>query len=124
MSVRTNDVVQVIAGKERGKTGRVIRINRHLGRVYVEGLNIIKRHKKPTAVDSKGGIIESEGPIDLSNVLLFSEKLQRGVRVSCRFVGRSGEYHATLKAARESFGNDVPERIQKVRLCVRTGEVL
>lgn len=123
MYIKTNDTVQVIAGREKGKTGKVIRVDRRRNRVFVEGLNIVKRHKRPNAVDPQGGIIEKEAPIHASNVLLYSEKLERGVRVSYRFEGQGGEYHATREAARASFGGEPPRRIRKVRFCAKTGEV-
>jgi len=123
MYIKTNDTVQVVAGKDKGKTGKVVKIDRAAGKVVVEGVNVVKRHKRPTAADQQGGIIEKTAPISISNVMLFSEKLQRGVRVSYRYVGASGEYHATSKAAKDSFGTQAPERLNKVRLCLKTGEV-
>ena len=74
--IRKNDDVIVIGGKDRGKTGKVLRIDRNGQRVYVEGLNIIKRHRKPEQVrgaqraEQVGGVIEQEGPIHISNVAL------------------------------------------------------
>jgi large subunit ribosomal protein L24 len=123
MYIKTNDLVQVVAGKDKGKTGKVVRIDRTAGKVIVEGINIVKRHKRPNAVDQQGGIVEKAAFISISNVMLYSEKLQRGVRVSYRYVGASGEYHASLKAAKDSFGTQAPERLKKVRMCLKTGEV-
>lgn len=122
MYIKTGDQVQVIAGKEKGRSGRVIRVDHKRDRIYVEGLNIQKRHKRPNAADSEGGILEREGPIHVSNVLLFSEKLGKGVRVSYRFVGQNGEHFSDRIAARNSFPT-APERVQKVRLCTKTDEV-
>lgn len=123
MHINTNDKVQVIAGKDKGKIGKVVRVDRAGSRVVVEGVNVVKRHKRPTAADTQGGIIEREGSIPVCKVLLYSDKLQRGVRVSDRFVGSNGEYHSTVSAALQSFGSQVPERVNKVRFCVKTGEV-
>lgn len=123
MHVKTNDIVQVVAGKEKGKTGRVLRVDRRRNRVLVEGLNIIKRHQKQTGPNTEAAIVEREGPIHASNVLIYSEQEQRGVRVGYRFVGRGGEYYTTRKAALESFGDTSPERVEKVRFCSKTGEV-
>jgi large subunit ribosomal protein L24 len=123
MYIKTNDTVQVTAGKERGKTGKVLRVDLQRGRVVVEGLNVVKRHRRPTALDPQGGITEKEAAIDASNVLLYSEKLQRGVRVAYRFEGRGGEYHSTREAALASFGSEPPQRVKKVRFCAKTGEV-
>ena len=123
MHINTNDKVQVIAGKDKGKIGKVVRVDRAGARVVVEGVNVVKRHKRPTAADTQGGIIEREGSIPVCKVLLYSETLKRGVRVSDRFVGSKGEYHSTLAAALQSYGSQVPERVKKVRLCAKTGEV-
>lgn len=122
MYIKKGDKVQVIAGKERGKVGSVIRVDLDRNRVIVEGLNMVKRHKRPSPVDQQGGTKEREASIHASNVLLYSEQLKRGVRVSYRYEGQGGEYYTTQKAAAASFA-EVPERIKKVRLCVKTGEV-
>ena len=121
MHVKQGDTVQVVSGRERGKTGRVLRVDRNRSRVYIDGLNMVKRHRRPAA-GAEGGIIEKEGPIYSSNVLLYSEKANRGVRTSFRFVGANGELHVTREAAVSSFPT-TPERVEKVRFCVRTGEV-
>ncbi len=77
MKVRRDDMVKVISGKDRGKTGRVLRVDTAAQRVYVEGLNIRKRHIRPhTLRDTQraqelGGIVEKEGPIHVSNVMLI-----------------------------------------------------
>lgn len=123
MYIKANDKVQVIAGKDKGKIGKVLRVDRTGGHVVIEGVNVIKRHKRPSAVDTKGGIVEREAPLAVCKVLLYSEKLQRGVRVSYRFVGKNGEFHASLAAAAATFGKDHSDRINKVRLCLKTGEV-
>lgn len=77
--VKKKDLVQVMIGKEKGKTGKVLRVNHKKNSVFVEKLNIVKRHTKPTG-KAAGGIIEQEGPIFLSNVLLYCDKCSRGVR--------------------------------------------
>jgi len=79
--VKKNDVVQVMVGKERGKIGKVLRVNQKRGRVLVEKLNMIKKHTKPTQ-KSAGGIVEVEGLISASNVLLYCDKCSSGVRTS------------------------------------------
>jgi large subunit ribosomal protein L24 len=122
MHIKTGDIVQVTAGREKGKSGKVIKIDLARSRVTVEGLNIIKRHRKPTPADPDGGIVEREAAIHSSNVLLLSNTLNRGVRVSYRFVGAGGEYHTTRKAALSTF-SEPPARVAKIRLCVKTGEV-
>jgi large subunit ribosomal protein L24 len=85
--IRTDDQVIVISGKDRGKSGRVLRVDREKERVYVEGLNIIKRHERPRQVrdvqraESVGGVIEREGPIHVSNVALVDPKDNKPTRV-------------------------------------------
>ena len=71
MKVRRDDQVLVISGKDRGKTGRVLRVDPKTERVYVEGLNIVKRHQRPRPGSTDpGGVVEKEGPIHVSNVML------------------------------------------------------
>ena len=70
MHIRRGDTVAVISGKERGKRGKVMRVLRDRGRVVVEKVNMIKRHQRPTQKLRQGGIIEREGALALSNVLL------------------------------------------------------
>jgi large subunit ribosomal protein L24 len=82
--VRRGDTVGVIAGKERGKRGKVLRVLRDSERVVVEHLNMIKRHQKPTQKLRQGGIIEREGPLALANVLLVCGRCDRPVRVGMR----------------------------------------
>ena len=123
MYIKTNDTVQIIAGKDKGKTGKVLRVDRSGGRVTVQGVNVVKRHKRPNAVDTEGGIVEREAAIPVCKVLLYSEKLKRGVRISYRYEGSNGELHASATAAEGSFGAQSPARIKKVRMCLKTGEV-
>ena len=89
MRVRTDDQVVLIGGKDAGKTGRVVRTDPKRRRVYVEGLNMIKRHERPRSQgDLKnaqaGGIVEKEGPIDVSNVMLLDPKDNKPTRVGVR----------------------------------------
>ena len=74
MHVRKGDQVVVIAGKEKGKRGRVLRLLTEKNRVMIERINMVKRHTKPTQRNPRGGIIEKEGSMDLSNVALWCNK--------------------------------------------------
>jgi large subunit ribosomal protein L24 len=80
MKIRSGDHVRVTAGKDRGKTGRVLRVEPKKERLYVEGLNLVKRHVRPKQVAgahtpaAMGGVIEQEGPIHVSNVMLLDAK--------------------------------------------------
>jgi large subunit ribosomal protein L24 len=89
MRIRTDDQVVVISGKDAGKTGRVTRTDPQKRRVFVEGLNMIKRHERPRSQgDLKnaqaGGIVEKEGPIHVSNVMLLDPKGNKATRVGVR----------------------------------------
>jgi large subunit ribosomal protein L24 len=90
MRIRTDDQVVVTSGKDAGKTGRVVRTDPKRRRVYVEGLNMIKRHERPRSVKDTqrggqiGGIVEKEGPIDVSNVMILDPKDNKPTRVGVR----------------------------------------
>ena len=100
MKIRKDDTVVITGGKDRGKTGRVLRTEPSKRRVYVEGLNIIKRHERPRSVkDSQrgaqtGGIIEMEGPIHVSNVMLLDPSDNKPTRVGVRVKGGTRERYA------------------------------
>jgi large subunit ribosomal protein L24 len=87
MRIRRDDLVMVISGKDSGKTGRVTRVEPAKQRVYVEGLNMVKRHERPRQVagaqraETVGGVIERPGPIHVSNVALLDPKDRRPTRV-------------------------------------------
>ncbi len=91
--IRRDDVVKVISGKDRGKTGRVLRVEPRRARVFVEGMNIQKRHQRPRTLrdvqraQEIGGIVESEGPIHVSNVMLLDPKSGEPTRVSVKREG-------------------------------------
>ena len=84
--VRKDDLVQVIAGKEKGKSGKVLKVLPDKNRVVVEKVNFIKRHSRPTGKTRQGGIIQKEAPIHISNVLLLCSKCNRGVRMGKRIL--------------------------------------
>jgi large subunit ribosomal protein L24 len=83
LKIRSGDRVEVISGKDRGKSGRVMRVDLKHARVYVEGLNMVKRHTRPQQVAGAkseaalGGVIEREGPIHVSNVMVLDAKGKR-----------------------------------------------
>ena len=83
MRIRRDDEVVVIGGKDKGKTGKVLRVDREKQRVFVEGLNIIKRHQRPSALNpnAQAGVIEREGPIHVSNVALVDPKDKKPTRI-------------------------------------------
>ena len=67
--IKKGDTVKVIAGKDKDKEGKVIAVDKKNGRVYVEGVNMITKHAKPSMANQNGGIVHQEGPIDASNVM-------------------------------------------------------
>ena len=99
MKIRKGDRVQVLAGKDRGKTGTVTFAYPARGKVVVDGLNIAKKHQKPTRSTMQGGIIDKDMPIDASNVAVVSPKDGKATRV----------------------GYKIDEDGNKVRICKRTG---
>ena len=82
--VRRGDTVAVIAGKERGKRGKVLRVLVADGRVLIEHVNMIKKHQRPTQKLRQGGIIERDGPLALSNVLLVCGRCDKPVRTGIK----------------------------------------
>ena len=91
--IRKEDVVKVISGKDKGKTGRVLRVEPKKNRVFVEGLNIQKRHTRPRTIrDTQkggqvGGVVEKEGPIHISNVMPLDPKSNEPTRVGSTVEG-------------------------------------
>ena len=83
MRIRRDDEVIVISGKDKHKTGKVLRTDPQRNRVFVEGLNMIKRHQRPSAMNpnAQAGVIEREGPIHVSNVALLDPKDKKPTRI-------------------------------------------
>ncbi len=102
MQIRKNDSVMVISGKERGKTGKVLRVNPRDDAVIIERVNVVKRHTKPRGPQQSGGIIEKEASIRASNIMIMCDKCNAPVRIGRRVL---------------ADGN-------KVRVCRRCGEAL
>jgi len=101
MKIRKGDTVKVITGKDKGKTGKVRQVDEKSGRVWLEGLNIVKRHQRPTQTHRQGGIIDKEAPISVSNVMYYDEKGGKASRIGYRIDGDN-----------------------KVRIAKRTGDVI
>ncbi len=81
MKIKKNDTVTVIAGNSKGKTGKVLKVFHEKNRVIVEGVNIVKRHSKPTQRVPQGGIVQKEASINASNVMLIDPKTNEATRV-------------------------------------------
>ena len=99
MKIKKDDMVKVIAGKDKDKEGKVLAVNKKDGKVLVEGVNMLTKHTKPTMANQNGGIVHQEGPIDISNVM----------------------YVHKGKATRIGFKMDGDK---KVRVAKSTGEVI
>jgi large subunit ribosomal protein L24 len=99
--LKKGDVVKVLAGKDKGKTGKILKTIPEKSRIVVEKVNIIKRHKKPDQ-KSRGGVVEKEAPLHVAKVALFCNKCNAGVRVR----------------------NKVLEDGKKVRICSKCNEVI
>lgn len=89
--IKKNDTVMVIAGRERGKTGKVLKVLPTEGRALVERLNLVKRHHKPRGPQAASGIIEKEAAIHISNLMIMCDKCNAPVRMGKRVLedGRS-----------------------------------
>jgi large subunit ribosomal protein L24 len=101
--IRKNDIVRVMTGKEKGKVGRVLMVDREAARVIVEKINMVKRHAKPGKTNPQGGIIEKEAPLAYSNVMIMCDKCNKPTRIKNMVLEESGE---------------------KLRTCKRCGDVL
>jgi large subunit ribosomal protein L24 len=86
MKIRKNDSVMVIAGNARGKTGKVLKVYPETQRIIVEGVNIMKRHTRPSQKNPQGGIVQREAPIHVSNVMLLDPKGNQPTRVGTTVV--------------------------------------
>jgi len=102
MSIRHGDTVRVLGGKDRGKTGRVIRAYPKRGMVLVQSVNFIKRHTRPSQRNQRGGVVEREAPMPVSNVMLICDRCNRATRIEHTFL----------------------EDGTKVRRCKKCGEVI
>jgi large subunit ribosomal protein L24 len=100
--VKKNDRVKILTGKDRGKTGKVLFVDKKHTRLIVEGLNIVKKMQRPSQQNQKGGIIDIEAPINISNVKVVCPKCDGAVRV----------------------GKKRLEDGKRVRVCVKCGELL
>ncbi len=102
LKLKKEDIVEVIAGREKGKKGKILALYPDAGKLTVEKLNMVKRHTKPSAQNKQGGIIEKEGRLAISNVMLVCDKCGKGVRVK-----------------RKQLDDG-----KRVRVCIKCGEVM
>jgi len=96
LKIKKGDTVQVISGKDSGKTGRVLRVEPKKNRLFVEGLNVVKRHQRPRSLKDTqrggkvGGVIEKEGPIHVSNVMIVDPRDNKPTRIRIERTGEGG----------------------------------
>jgi large subunit ribosomal protein L24 len=102
VQIRKNDSVMVISGKERGKTGKVLRVLPEKDALVIERVNMVKRHSKPRGAQQPGGIVEKEAAIHASNIMIMCDKCNAPVRIGHKVLGDG----------------------QKIRICRRCGEAL
>jgi len=107
MKIKKGDQVKVISGKHKGKIGKVLRVIPETNRILVEGINLIYRHSRPTQKNPKGGIIEKEGTINASNVMLYDTRAGAPTRVGYRLIKDADKKKET-----------------KVRISNKSGEIL
>lgn len=105
MKLRKGDTVQVIAGDDKGKTGRVLMVDEAKNRVIIEKINFVKRHTKPRSQNQQGGILETEAPVHMSNVMLFDPKAGKGVRVGVR-IGKDGKRERVSRATGDTISKN------------------
>jgi len=101
IKLKKEDTVKVISGKDKGKTGRILRVQHDTGKVIVQDINIVKKAVRPKRQNEKGGIIDLEAPIDASKVMIVCKKCGKTTRIGYRFDGED-----------------------KVRFCKKCGELL
>lgn len=105
LKIRKGDTVMVIAGDDKGKTGRVLSVDETKGRVIVEKVNFVKRHTKARGQNQQGGILEKEAPLHISNVMLFDPKAGRGVRIGVR-ITKDGKRERISRATGDAISKE------------------
>lgn len=86
MKIRKNDMVMVISGNYTGKTGKVLKVFPKESKIIIEGINMRKKHTKPTQRSPQGGILEKEAPINVSNVMILDPKSNEPTRIGARII--------------------------------------
>ena len=102
-SIKHNDTVKVIAGRDRGKTGKVLRVDPSKGRILVEGVNFVKKHMRKTKQEDQGGIIQKESPLRISNVMLMCKNCNKPTRIGTSLM-KDGSRVRACKKCKEVIG--------------------
>ena len=95
--IKKDDKVKIITGKDKGKIGKVLKVDRKKDRLLVENINVVKRHTRPSAQNRQGGIVESEAPISWSNVMLMCNKCMNPIRVQMKTLDDGKKVRACRK---------------------------
>lgn len=103
--ITKGDTVRVMRGEDKGKEGEVVRVFLKTGRVVVRGVNIVKRHRKARRPEEQSGIIESEAPVSLSNVMLLDPKTGAPTRIKARLNADGTKDRVSTKSAQEAARN-------------------
>ena len=101
LNIRSGDTVYVIAGKEKGKTGKVIKVLHKKEGALVEKLNIVKRHQKQSQKNPTGGIVEKESPIHISNLMIYDSSERKPVRIGHKVLGNGEKVRYSKKSGEE-----------------------
>lgn len=109
MRIRVDDLVEVIAGDDKGVRGRVLRVDRKEGRVLVEGVNVVLKHVRPSRQARQGGRLSKERPIAISNVMLVCPSCDKATRVGARFLP-DGSKVRYCKRCNANIGQIAPPR--------------
>ncbi len=111
-NLRTGDTVVVIAGKDKGKQGKIIASNAETHRVTVAGVNVVKKHRKPRSQTDKGGIKSEEAPIDVSNVLIVCPSCGKPTRIG-HMLDSNGKKHRMCKKCNKTMDGEVRAKTVK-----------
>lgn len=104
MPIRKNDTVKVLAGKDRGKTGRVLMVLPKRDRILVEGVNYVKKHARQTRQDQKGGIIQKEMPVHISNLMLMCKSCNKPARPEMKIADGGNDKTRMCRKCKEIIG--------------------
>ena len=102
--LKIDDQVEIIAGKDKGRVGKITRVLPNENKAIVESLNMVKRHTKPNMANQQGGIIEKEAPIHISNLMLVCSKCAKPVRIKMNVL-EDGTKVRVCKKCEEAIGN-------------------
>ncbi len=98
MHIKKGDTVIVISGKDRGKKGKVLQVNKKTERVIIEGVNMVTKHQKPTQRVQQGGIVHQEAAVHVSNVMIYDTKVKAGTRIKHQILENGKKVRVSVKS--------------------------